>query len=646
MVEDSIGDRKTWQKQGREQAHRSKLRLFLYIYAIGITIYHLLEVTVFLIPSYVHISIHWGTLFSLGFLMYYAEKREAHKNGWPEMIMALLPLAVPLYIGLQFETLLQTRGLISTWDNLISLLLIVLSLEATRRAAGWPLVIVGLVAISYSFFGQYLPYVGHAGYSFSKSINQLGMSEEGVLGLPVLISATFVILFVAFGAFLEKAGGGEFFIKFAYLLTGNKVGGPAKTAVVASSLMGNISGSAAANVMVTGTFTIPLMKRAGYPPEFAGAVEAVASTGGPIMPPVMAGVAFLMAEYIGVPYVKVMIAAIIPAYLYYFCCYLTVHFRSVKMGVHLQRIPREELPDSRQILRASPLFFIPITVLVVFLVLGYSAMLSAFLGGMAAIASSYVVWSHRMSVKTILDALALTSRNCINIVAPCAAAGLVAGAINLTGIGVKFGSLVISLAGEHMFLALLLTALMVLILGCAIPPIACYVIGAVMCGPPLVKLGLPVMHVHMFIFYFAIVALITPPVALSAYFAAGIAKASVIKTSILSSRIGLLGFVVPFMFIYFPPLLLGSHTFGNILPTAEAVFTATLACFALVWGFEQFIRMKTTILETTFLFLSAGLLLIPEFYTDAVGVLLLGLVYGFHARKANQLKRLERVPSL
>jgi len=498
-------------------------------------------------------------------------------------------LIAPIYIIYSFETILLTRGLYNIWDNLLSVLMIILSLEATRRSTGWALTLVALAGLGYAFLGKYLPLIGHAGYSFSKTITQLGMSQEGVLGLPIATSGHLCYPGLSpFGSFLVKAGGGKFFIQFAYLAAGRRVGGPAKTAVISSALMGSVSGSAAANVMVTGTFTIPLMKRVGYSPEFAAAVEACSSTGGPMMPPVMAGVGFLMAEYIGIPYVRIMIAVLVPTLLYYLCIYLTIHFRSLKLGAKLGHISRDELPSKKEILIRSPLFFVPLIVLTTCLLTEFSAMRSAMIGAGAAVATSFVVWPYRMGIRDILDAIALTARNCINIVPPCAAAGIVAGAINLTGLGVKFGSWMIAVAGQNQLLALVFTAMMVLVLGMAIPPIACYVIGAVMCAPAMVNLGIPVLHVHFFIFYFAIMAMVTPPVALTSYFAAGLAKASIMKTVLLSSRMVLIGFVVPFLAIYFPYLLLGPETMQFFWPTLSAIVTAVLGCFSLVFGFERY----------------------------------------------------------
>ncbi|MBI2372028.1 MAG: TRAP transporter fused permease subunit, partial [Deltaproteobacteria bacterium] len=447
---------------------------------------------------------------------------------------------------------------------------------------------------------------------------------------PVGVSAEVVFYFILFGAFLEKSGGGRLFLDLAYFITGRTRGGSAKASVISSALFGTISGSAVANVVVDGIFTIPLMKKTGFSPAFAAAHEATASTGGQIMPPVMGAAAFIMAEILGIPYWNVAVAAAVPAVLYYISLYFTADLSAVKHGI--KAVPREELPDVRAGLRARLHVLLPLFVLVYFLYAGYSLMVGAFACVLLTVAVSVLRAATRVGPRRALEALRAAGQDALGVAIPSAAAGLVIGVIVYTGLALKFTGLVIGLAGSSLLLALFLTMIACLILGMGMPTSAAYLMGAILLAPALQRLGLTPLAAHMFIFYFAVISMITPPVALAAYAAASIAGSNLWETGLRAFVLALAGFIIPYAFVYNTALLLQG-------PWAEVIWvsvSAGLGVWALAGAIVGYWRGGLRWWQRVALFAIALLLITPEKVSDLLGLLGLGglLVYQWTRRPA------------
>ncbi len=509
-------------------------------------------------------SILFFSLTSLTFIVYdiRGRKRKEAKIPIYDLVPFLLLIAFGIYffIGVQPEELIQ-RGVWGTTpiEDLIAWTSIILLLEATRRAVGLPLVIVAILFLSYAFLGPYLPGdLNHKGFTFDELSNFLFWTTEGVFGIPLGACATFVIVFIIFGVFLDKFGAGEFFIKLAYSLTGKVRGGPALTAVVSSGLMGMVSGSAVSNVVTTGAFTIPLMKRIGYDSTFAGAVEAVASTGGQFMPPVMGVAAFVMADMTDIPYWKIAIAAFLPAFLYFFSIGLMVYIEALKKG--LKPVSSEELPSLIKTLAEGWHFIFPVIVLVHYLmVLRYSPSKAGFYTVITTVVVGVLnslIRKRTFSLRKLFEGLIEGAMTMIPVTVASATAGVVIGIVSLTGLGVLFSSIVIGLAGGKLFPTLFLTMVACIILGMGVPTTAAYILTAILAVPALLKLNIPTMQAHLFVLYFAVLSFITPPVALSAYAASSIAGTNAMKTGFEAWRLGLAGFIVPYLFVYHPALTL------------------------------------------------------------------------------------------
>lgn len=546
---------------------------------------------------------------------------------WGRVLDALfvgLALLVGFYMAIYASPAkLTERALVglSPLDLAIGALLVLLLLEATRRVCGNGLVILALVFICYAYFGRDLPsLLAHRGYGPVQIIEQVAFTTEGIYGIPLGVSATFIILFILFGAFLEKSGAGEFFVNMAYAIAGKSRSGPAMTAVLSSSLMGTISGSAAANVVTTGTFTIPLMKRVGYHPTVAGAIEAVASTGGQILPPVMGAAAFIMAEILGIAYGQVVIAAMLPAVLYFVSVGLMVHLEAVKAG--MKGMPKEQLPVLWVVFKQGFFYLIPLaTIIYTLVVLFYSPTRAALLAIIVTVVVSYFSRQSRMTLRRILDALESGAKASLVVVAACATAGIIIGIVTMTGLGLRFSSLIVTASGGHLLLALLLTAVACLVLGMGLPTSAAYIITATLGAPVLVQLGLTPIAAHLFVLYYACISAITPPVAIAAYAASGLAQSPPIQTGFYATKFGIIAFVVPFMFAYGPELLL----IGEPLAVIRAIVTALLGVWLLVGGVQGYVFRRINVLQRVVLLGGALFLIETGEFTDLIG-LLLGLL--------------------
>ncbi|ADE57055.1 TRAP transporter permease [Aminobacterium colombiense] len=561
----------------------------LYVYVLAMGFFHLYTAVFGTFEAFLQRAIHLTWVLPMAFVLYplVPFKKDQLPDTtvpWYDWILAAASAAPGLYIMINYDQLMmRMQGVdeLTTAQLILGTMLIVLLLEATRRIVGLPLVIVALVFTVYTYVcdASFLPSVLRGvPTEFDRIIEGMFLTDEGIFSSSLGVSATFVMIFLIFGGFLEKSGVGEYFMEFAQAFTGTAAGGPAKIAVVSSALFGSISGSAVANVYATGSFTIPLMKRIGYQPHFAGAVEAVASAGGQIMPPIMGAGAFVMAALLGVPFNKIMVAAILPSLFYYGAVLLMVHLTAVKDG--LKGLPADELPSKKAVFKRLYMMS-PVVLLVYMLLLGYTPMYGAIAGITLAWALSLINPTLRMGPKKVLEAIHDGSENIPIICTACASAGLVVGSVALSGIGFKFVSAVISIARGNSLLALILIALVSLILGMGLPTTSAYILGAALGVPALVKMGFLPIAAHLFVFYYAIVSNITPPVALAAYAAASIADSSPNKTGFAACKLGILAFIVPFAFCYDPGLILQGVLTENLTSLISGIGALTGIAFAL-----------------------------------------------------------------
>jgi TRAP transporter 4TM/12TM fusion protein len=502
-------------------------------------------------------------------------------------------------------------------DKLFAWIALVIVIEATRRVLDWGLTITVLAFLAYPllFTQVKLPVI----------LEQLYLSTEGIFGSTLGVSASYVMLFVIFGSFMEKSGTGQLFMDFALSIAGGAAGGPGKVSVVSSSLFGTVSGSAVANVMVDGPMTIPLMKRSGFRPHFAAAVEATASTGGQIMPPVMGAGAFVMAEFLAVPYAQVALWALIPAILYYVAVFFAVHFEAKRYGLH--GVPRHELPRLLQVMRVRGHLFIPILVILVGLFSGYSAPLCALVGAIACLPVALLRKSTRAGItwRSAIDALIDGAKASLSVAVACAAAGIVIGAVTITGVSIGFTQFVVDLAQHTLVLALVMTALASLVLGLGLPTTPAYIVTVALLVPALIKLGAPAPAAHMFSFYFAILSAITPPVALAVFAAAALAKTDQWSAGWAAMRVAAVAYVVPFMFVFEPALLM-LNGWAEWDKTLFAAGSAILGCILLAGGMHGYLLAIARMWERALLVLAGFLLIVPELYSSLLGLLLMTLV--------------------
>ncbi len=508
-----------------------------------------------------------GTLAAVVGGWFFPERGKARIH-WGDWALGAASVAVLGYIIFNVGPIRLRAGtaLAQPADFYAALVGVILILELTRRVAGLALVIIAGIFIGYAFLGPYLPgFLTHRGYSPVRFFTYI-FTDQGVLGDPIAVSSTYIILFITFAAFLQASRVGDYFVNFAFAAAGRARGGPAKVAVFASGLMGMINGTSAGNVVSTGSLTIPLMKKVGYPARSAGAIEATASSGGQILPPIMGAGAFIMAEVTGIPYTDIVIAAIIPAVLYFASVYFMVDLQATKLG--MKGLPKDELPKFKVLARQAYLF-LPIIILIYTLFAGYSVIRA---GTMAMAAAAVVSWltPYRMGPRAILRALELAAKMSIQLVAVCAAAGIIVGVIALTGVGARFSSLLLGLAEANQLIALFFAMCISIILGMGMPTTAAYAVAAAVVAPGLIQLGIPVLIAHFFVFYYAVMSAITPPVALAAYAGAGLAGSDPMKTSVEAFKFGLAAFIVPFMFFYSHALLMQGewHEIAHVFVTA------------------------------------------------------------------------------
>ncbi len=585
-------------------------------------------------PDLIQRSVHVGFAMLLAFFMYPATHRSP-KDRFSLIDLAAMSLGfvVCLHAALNYDRIIMNPGVSSSWDLIFGILATILVLEMTRRVLSWILPAIAVVTILYAYLGPNLPdAIAHRGFSLEYITETLYLSTSGIWGTVTGVSATIMAGFLIFGSVLFYTGGGEIFVDLAKAIAGRSYGGPAKVSCISSSLFGTISGSAVANVVVDGVFNIPLMKKLGYKPEFAAAVEATASTGGQLMPPVMGAGAFIMAEFLGVPYLKVAAAAAIPALLYYLGVASSVHFVARKLD--LKRLPKEVIPSMRETLPRSACLFVPVSVLIYLMTAGYDPTTSV-LWAIAASAGLYLLSSRTFAelkrrLWNLLVALEAGGKSIVLIAALCACAQVVIGMVNLSGLGIKLTEMVLGLSGGLKFLALFLTMIVCLILGMGLPTTAAYVLAASVAGPALIKLGVEPMAAHLFIFYFAIISAITPPVCAATYAAVAIARSKWLPTGWLAVRMGLSGFITPFLLVYMPSLLLS----GSVIEIAWNTVVSALGVMAMAGAAMGFFGDRSRWYESVLLAAGSLCLLKPGLVTDLLGLALVGFIYSVQKRRA------------
>ncbi|MDD2351501.1 MAG: hypothetical protein AGIKBDMD_00743 [Synergistaceae bacterium] len=582
-------------------------------------------------------AVHLAFTLCLVFLLYPATSKQSKTSGIPfyDFILGAVGVASAMYLVVFFNDLTTRAGLPTQTDLIMGFLLIVTLLEATRRISNPVLPCLAIVALLYCFFGRSLPeMIAHRGFSVQRIVNHMYLGTEGIFGTPLEVSSTFVFMFILFGSVLEKTGLGKFIIDLSMALAGWSTGGPAKVAVVSSGLMGTVSGSSVANVCTTGMFTIPLMKSVGYEPHFAGAVEAVASTGGQIMPPVMGAGAFIMAQFLGVPYIEVALAAVVPALLYYFAVMVQVHFEATRLG--LKGIPWAQLPPLWPLLKSKGFLLIPLIAIIYFLLAGFTPLRAAFNGILVSFVLSWLNKETRLTPQRIMEAFESGARGAIGVACACATVGMVVGMGTLTGLALRIANAIVTLAGGSKILTLFYTMLASIILGTGLPTTANFIVTSTMAAPALFKLGVPPMAAYMFVFYFGIAADLTPPVALAAYAGSGIAGSDPMKTGLTAFKLALAGFLVPYVYVYNPMLL-----FIDVVPSQmiQAIFTALLGVFLLAMATIGFYKAHLPWYLRLLAFCGALGLLIPGTLSDLGGIAVLVLIFFIQTAKAKMIAK-------
>lgn len=680
---------KILEKYDREQAFRKDLGWFksiVTVLAVGLTLFQLYTAFFGTLQSQLQRAPHLTVALALVFLLYPWRKGKVQKGvPWYDVVLAALALGTGLYHVVYYEELVN-QFLYTHIDIAVAIIGVLLTLEGARRVVGLPLVIVASTALLYAYFGSYLPgFIQHQGFDVERISTFMFLGSEAILGIPIAISSTFIFLFLFFGVVLRHTGISQFFNDLAFSITGRMVGGPAKAAVVASAFQGMVTGSSVANTVGSGSFTIPMMKKAGYKPEFAAAVEASASTGGQLMPPIMGAAAFLMIEFTGIGYSQIALAALVPALLYFAGIFIAVHLESKKVGVLGMRA--EQIPKLKNVLLKQGHLLLPLLAIIGVLITGQSPIRAALIAIIVAatvavfqgvtfrqaltrrwhmlvplflllmwmtvpewmpsfinrgtavqvllvllLASVLFNQFRKNNDVTLRDVIAIMeegARTSLGVIAACGAAGIIVGVVTLTGIGLKMAGGIIDLAGGILLLTMLFTMIACIILGMGVPTTANYVIMATMAAPALLTfdiggMEIPVIAAHMFVFYFGIVADITPPVALAAYAGSGIAGSNPFKTGVTATKVAIGAFLIPYVFVYNPVLVLEGATWWS-LPLA--FLTALIGMLGVSAAMMGYYRTHTRMWERLLLFAGGLTLIVPDLKTDLIGLTVLGLLY-------------------
>ena len=607
----------------RSRQFQGKWTYIILILGVGTSIFHLWFNTIGVMPSIHRNAVHVGLIFSLGFLLHPIFKQNHRKSLPIDIFLCLMACAITLYILFFERELHMERASVPILrDHIFAVCALIVVLVGTYRLMGPVVPCLSIIFIAYALFlGKYIPgSFNFAGVFPGRLLFRMYMTDEGIFGLISTISSTFVFIFILFGAFLIKSGAGDFIMRLSLALTGKMVGGPAKIAVIASGLMGSITGSPVANTVATGSITIPMMKRIGLKPAFAGAVEAAASTGGQLMPPIMGAGAFIMASWTGIPYLKIIAVATIPAIMYFLSVLFFVHIEILKFGT--KPLKEEEIPKLKEVLKEGAVFLIPVIVLIILLIKGFTPTYAGTIGILTIVITSWFRKETRMGWNDILDALYLGARNSVSTCAVLICSGIIVGIVGLTGVGVKFSGLVVALSGGNLFFALILVMLASLILGMGLPVTAAYVFLAVLVAPALENMGISLLAAHMIIFWFSQDSVVTPPVCLAAYAAAGIAESEPMKTGFIAWKLAKGLYIIPFLFAYTPILFEGP--LHAVLVTA---ISATVGLFSFTVAWEGFLLRRLKLWERGLVGLAAAGLLWPNNLLRALGLILFMSIY-------------------
>lgn len=658
--------KKLMQDLDREQAYREHTcwrQYITVIVSIVFVLFQLYATISGLITAQVLRATHLAFVQLLAFLLFPPTKKSPrNKLPWYDVVLGLTGAACWMYIvcgyspkfltwagnifGTEFQPLFTRAGAYTAVDIAVGIIAILILFESCRRIVGLPIMIIAGCFIIYAFAGRYMPgFLNHRGYSLQRVVSHLFYTTEGVMGTPIGACSTFIFLFILFGSLLEKTGIGQFFIDVCNAIAGGASGGPAKVAVLSSALLGTVSGSSVSNTVGSGSFTIPMMKKLGYKGEFAGAVEAAASTGGQIMPPIMGAAAFLMSESLGVPYITIVKAAIIPAILYFTGIFITVHLEAKKLG--LKGLPKDQLPKALPLFLKKGYMILPLIVIIYFLCVGFTAVFAALMGIASCLLIGVAVSIVDLAKgrkptfggKDLIDVICSAARNIISVAIACGMAGIIIGVVTLTGLGLKMGAGLVSLAGGKLFLTLVFTMIASIILGMGAPTTANYLITSTITAGAIIQLGVEPLAAHMFAFYFGIIADVTPPVALAAIAGAAIAKAKPMKTALNATKLAIGAFLIPYMFVYNPQMLMINASASQII---FIIITALIGMFGISVALEGYGLKNTGIfygkdvsksLSVSFdvverlLFAAAGLLcVIPETKTDIIGLILMAVL--------------------
>ncbi|WP_180953974.1 TRAP transporter permease [Bacillus sp. M6-12] len=603
------------------------IRQFILILVCAITVFQFYVILFATLDQFLHNSIFITFMLAVTFLVFsFSQSNKGSKVPIYDLLVSLLLLAIGVFLIFDSERILTRWPMadpLTSSELILGLAMLAIVLEVTRRTLGTGMLVIVSVLMAYAFWGHLIPGTfGHQKMTVMQFVDQMVYTVNGVYGSIATVAATFVFFFVLFGNVFNASGGGNFFYALSKAVTGRVAGGPAKVAVISSGLYGSISGSPVADVATTGSFTIPSMKKVGYSSVYAGAIEATAATGGSILPPVMGSAAFLMAELTGIPYASIAYAALVPGLLYYLAIFSQVHFQAKK--IKMAGYEDEEFPTVKQVIKSMGQFVIPIIVLIAALEQGLTPVLGAIAATVATIVVSYFKRETRLTPRKLFNTLIDTTIRISPLVAVCAAAGVVAGVIQVTGLGGKFSTLIHTASGGSIFMTMLVTMLVCIIFGMGMPTPAAYILTAVLAGPIMIQVGIETMQAHLFILYYACLSAITPPVAVAAYAAAAIADANPMKIGLLACRLGLVAFIIPFMFVYDPSLLLIGSTGTIIL----SIVTAVIGVVSLAAGLEGWFGKTLQTWEKIIVVAGAILLIYPNYISSLIGLILAGIVLG------------------
>jgi TRAP transporter 4TM/12TM fusion protein len=635
-AQNNVVVRKPQPSSNKKRSMTGHLKLLVSVIAITMSLFQLYTAAAGLLPPLQQRSAHLLFVLVLVFLLYPAcRKSSTSKPGVLDWVLVALSLVSNAYLFWRYPSLARSGGLYVAADYIMGGIAMLVVFEASRRVLGWPLVILAAACLVYAFVGRWVPGpLVHCGFTLNRVLQQMYLTTEGVYGQILGVSATYIFLFVTFGAFLSATGVSNFFNDFAAAIAGKTRGGPAKIAVISSALVGTVSGSTSANVVTTGTFTIPLMKRSGYESYFAAAVEAAASCGGQIMPPIMGSAAYIMADALGISYVQVLKSALIPALLYFLSVGAGVHWRAWRLGLS----GMSETPDLRTVIRERGYLFLPLVAVIWLLISGYNPLRAAFWGIVITIATSFVRKESRIDLRRLLKALESGALSAVSVAMACAIVGVVVGVFTLTGAVLTMAGAVVEMSHGILWLTLILTMVVAILLGMGVPTTACYVLTSAVAAPALTRLGVGRLAAHMFVFYFGCLATITPPVAVGAYTAAGLAGSDPNKTGWQAMKLAGAGFLVPFIFALSPALLMLD---AQPLAILQACVTGAIGVIALSIALEGYYHFQLRAIERIALFVAAIALVIPGTITDVVGLGLVAVFYISSRRRESQASKIQ-----